>query len=145
MNWEFSLTDMCSRKNRMQKQLSGKALDAQTYSKGPWEKMVRLNDIVQSHPLSNTDHLVRDLHDILQAYYKVARKRFVDNVCMLVAYHQLITGPDTPLKLFSTKLVTSLSDQQLEEIACEDASLRRKRAALNKEIENLRAGKKILF
>ena len=124
--------------------MTSKAINAQAPGRGLREKMVRIDDVVENHALSNTDHLVQDMHDILKAYYKVARKRFVDNVCMLVAYHQLITGPDTPLKLFSTKFVTSLSDQQLDEIAGEDAALRRRRAALNKEIENLRAGKKIV-
>lgn len=34
-----------------------------------------------SNNMSNFEHTLNDLHDILEAYYKVARKRFVDNVC----------------------------------------------------------------
>lgn len=30
--------------------------------------------------MSNFTHTIQDLHDILQPYYKVARKRFVDNI-----------------------------------------------------------------
>jgi hypothetical protein len=35
--------------------------------------------------MSNIAHIVQDLSDILRSYYKVARKRFVDNVCMQAA------------------------------------------------------------
>lgn len=60
-----------------------------------------------------------------------------------VDYH-LVTGPITPLKLFSPSFVGGLSAEQLEEIASEDAALRRKRTALSKEIKDLEASKKIL-
>lgn len=63
--------------------------------------VVKLNDIALSHPLSNTDHVVVEIHDILRSYYKLARKRFVDCVRMQVADFLLTTGPDTPLSLFS--------------------------------------------
>ena len=36
----------------------------------------------QRAPLSKMEHTVRDIHDILLSYYKLARKRFVDNVCV---------------------------------------------------------------
>ena len=106
--------------------------------------MVHLEDIVKQHPMSNQEHVVQGIHDILKAYYKVARKRFVDNVCMQGAEYHLICGPDTPLKLFSTNFVTSLSEEQLERIAGEDQSVIMQRAALKKEVEDLRRGKKIL-
>ena len=32
--------------------------------------------------MSNDDHTIQDLHDTLKSYYKVARKRFVDAVCL---------------------------------------------------------------
>jgi hypothetical protein len=40
--------------------------------------------------MSNIEHAVQDLHDILRSYYKVARKRFVDNICMQAAGYLLI-------------------------------------------------------
>ena len=94
--------------------------------------------------MSNVDHVVRDLHDILHSYYKVAQKRFTDNLCMLAADHCLATGPATPLKLFDPAFVNELSDQQLEEIAGETLSTKNKRKALKAEIDGLQAGKKIL-
>ncbi|KAF2191742.1 hypothetical protein K469DRAFT_735719 [Zopfia rhizophila CBS 207.26] len=107
--------------------------------------VVPLNLIMQNHPMNNADHTIRDMHDILYAYYKVARKRFVDNVCMHAAGYHLIHGPDTPLKLFSPSFVLELTQGQLQEIAGEDSSLKRKRAQLKKEIQDLEAGRKILM
>jgi len=49
------------------------------------------------------------------------------------------------VKLFSPSFVSELTQQQLEFIAGEDASTRRKRAELDREIANLDKGKKILI
>jgi Dynamin GTPase effector domain len=94
--------------------------------------------------MSNTDHVIQDIHDILKSYYKVARKRFVDNICMHAANYHLITGPDTPLKLFSPEFIVSMTPEQIEDIAGEDATLKRKRVALKKEIQELEEGRRIL-
>ena len=107
-------------------------------------RVVRVEDIIHSHPMSNTEHVVIEMHDILKSYYKVARKRFVDNICMQAADYHLVTGPDSPLGLFSPKFVSELSEEQIEEIAGEDAALKRRRAALTKAIKNLEDGMKIL-
>ena len=107
--------------------------------------VVRLEDIVRNHSLSNIEHVVQDVHDILKSYYKVAQERFVDNLCRQAVHYFLVTGPVTPLKLFSPSFVGGLSTEQLEEIAGEDAALRRKRTALNKEIKDLEVGKKFLL
>lgn len=108
-------------------------------------EIIRLDDTVHHHPMSNIKHTVQDIHDILKAYYKVARKRFVDNVCMQATDYHLVTGPETPLKLFSPSLVSGLTPEQLEEIAGEDPTLKWKRRQLKKEIEELEAGRKILL
>lgn len=93
---------------------------------------------------SNLEHTVCDLHDILKSYYKVARKRFVDNVCMQAADFHLVTGPDTPVRVFSPKFVSKLSTEQLETIAGEDISRKRKRAELEREINSLEKARKFL-
>ena len=107
--------------------------------------VVRLDDIVQNHPMSNTEYIVQDLHDILESYYKVARKRFVATICMQGTDQYLVTGPDSTLKLFLPAFVINMSTEQLEEIAGEDIALKRKRKQLQKEIMNLEAGRKILY
>jgi hypothetical protein len=94
--------------------------------------------------MSNAQHTVFEVHDILKAYYKVARKRFVDNVTMQASSFVLVNGPNNPLKILSPQFVSSLSDEQLEEIAGEDIGLRRRRIALAKEVKDLEVGKKIL-
>ncbi len=129
-----------SRQKRMQADLEGKSTNDCSHG-----VVVSLDDILKSRQnMSNVDHVVREIHDILEAYYKVARKRFVDNLCMQAADYHLVTGPRTPLKLFSPTFVNRLTAEQLEDIAGEDASTKRKRAALEKEIGDLEAGRKIL-
>lgn len=110
-----------------------------------YEKVVRLDDIPDQHHMSNFDQTVQDLHDVLAAYYKVARKRFVDNVCMQATDHYLVTGPMSPMKLISPTWVNGLSNSQLEELVGEDSMTRRERQRLRKKIEDLEAGKKVLM
>lgn len=93
---------------------------------------------------TNLEYTVCDLHDILRSYYKVARKRFVDNICMQAGDRFLVTGPDTPIKVFSPSFVSGLTDEQLDTIAGESAATRRKRGDLRREIESLEQGKKLL-
>lgn len=91
--------------------------------------------------MSNSEHTVQDIRDILQSYYKVARKRFVDNVCMQASDHHLVTGPEAPMKLFSATWVNALSDDRLEDIAGEEMASRLRRQRLRKEIKDLEAGR----
>lgn len=76
----------------------------------------RVSDLVRIHHMSNHKQTVEDIHDILKSYYKVARKRFV-----------------------------GLSPDQLEHIAGEELSIRRRRHRLQKETQDLEAGRKILL
>lgn len=103
---------------------------------------VKLDTIMQmTYQASNLDHTVCDLHDILKSYYKVARKRFVDVICMQAADFYLVTGPDTPIKVFSPAFVSELTT---ETIAGEDVVNKGKRAELKREIESLENGRKLL-
>ncbi|KAJ5186301.1 hypothetical protein N7449_011065 [Penicillium cf. viridicatum] len=108
-------------------------------------EVVRLSDLAQQHHMSNVDHTIGDIHDILDSYYKVARKRFVDNVCMQAADHYLVTGPEAPMKLFSPSWVNDLSDERLEEIAGEGRASKRRRRQLQREVEDLESGKAVLL
>ena len=94
--------------------------------------------------MSNEENTVMAVHDILKSYYKLARKRFADNVVNQAAGYHLVTGEETPLTLFSPTFVHGLSEKQLQEIAGEDPGLQRKRAALVRKIEGLEKGKKVL-
>ena len=107
--------------------------------------VVRLSDAKRTHPMSNLQHVVQDIHDILQSYYKVARKRFVDNVVKQCTDHFLVTGPKTPLNLFSPRFVSELASENLEHIAGEAPRIKKERAQLSKEISSLNEAKKILL
>lgn len=107
--------------------------------------VVRLSDAKQTHPMSNTNFIVQDIHDILHSYYEVARKRFVDNVVKQAVDHFLVTGPVTPLTLFSPIFVSGLTPEELEHIAGEAPKTKRERAWLKKEIERLTKAKTILL
>lgn len=105
--------------------------------------VVKLDAIQSVTTGSNLKHTIDDLHDILHSYYEVARKRFVDTVCMQAVDYFLLTGHDAPIKVFSPKFVSELTNEQLEAIAGENLVIKRKREDLKRKIENLEAGKKI--
>lgn len=92
----------------------------------------------------NTQQIREDILDVLDSYYKVSRKRFVDVVCRQVIGYFLLEGEESPLKLFTSDLVMGLSDDRLEIIAGEDAETKGWRALLESEIENLEAAMKVL-
>jgi hypothetical protein len=69
----------------------------------------------------------------------------VDIICMQVADYYMISGPDTPLKLFPPVFVGGMTPEQLDEVSGEDARQKRRRKQLQKEIEDLEKGRKILM
>ncbi|KAJ5164199.1 uncharacterized protein N7500_006029 [Penicillium coprophilum] len=94
-------------------------------------------------PMSNTQRTIRYIHDILAAYYAVASRRFVDNICMQATGCCLLTGPRKPLGLSSPQFVADLTEDQLADIAGENAALSRRRTQLKKGIQDLETGRKI--
>lgn len=106
--------------------------------------VVKLSDAKHTHPMSNTEYIIQDIHDILRSYYKVARKRFTDNVVKQAIDHFLLNGPEAPLKLFSPNFVSTLSTDDLDLIAKEAPMVKRERSRLMKEISSLEAAKTIL-
>ena len=128
-----------SRQRRMRSRIKGKTIDG-----GKHGELIRTKDIYQHEDMGNTEHTIQDLHDILQSYYKVARKRFVDALRMQAVDRFLISGPDTPLTLFSPAFVARLTEEELEEAAGEDRQVKRQRLRLEKETRDLEEAMKIL-
>lgn len=124
----------------MQQGMSAKSFDDCSHG-----TVVRIEDIKSHHSMSNIEHTVQDLHDILKSYYQVAWKRVVDVICMQAAEYYLISGPETPLKLFSPAFVGDMTSVQLQEVAGEDAGQIRKRTQLQREIDDLEKGKNIMM
>lgn len=108
--------------------------------------VVRLDDAIKTdpNPMSNTQQTVQDIHDILCSYYEVALKRFTDNVAAQAVIYDLLSGPETPLGVFSPAFVGGLTAEELQGIAGEAPSVRRKREQLVKEIESLTEAKTIV-
>lgn len=106
--------------------------------------VVKLEQAIQTNNMSNDDHTIIEIHDILKAYYKVSRKTFVDNVCKQATLYYLLHPDKGPLALFSPLFVSQLSPTQLAEIAGEAPALRRQRTQLTKEITSLTEAMKIL-
>ncbi|KAL8632216.1 hypothetical protein Q9189_002005 [Teloschistes chrysophthalmus] len=105
---------------------------------------------VEHDPWTNNHYFADNLekwqlHDILKSYYKVARKRFVDNVIMQAADRHLIRGKDAAVKVFSPSFVSDLTTEQMERIAGEDVLTKRKRADLTREVQNLKRANKLLL
>ena len=100
-----------------------------------------MDAIVSSVQMGNIEHTVKD---ILKSYYKVARKRFVDVVCMQAADHFLVTVSESPLRLFTPSFVHRLSLDSLNLIAEEDVVSKRTRNVLIHEIKCLKGEKKLL-
>lgn len=115
-----------------------------TFSDCSHGSVVKLTDAQRTHPMSNTEYIIQDIHDILQSYYKVARKRFADNVVKQAIDYFLLTGPEAPLKLFSPNFVSALSSDELNHIASEAPVVKRERSKLAKEISSLETAKTIL-
>ncbi|KAL8761455.1 MAG: hypothetical protein Q9184_002412 [Pyrenodesmia sp. 2 TL-2023] len=128
-----------SRSKRTKDGLTKKAFISQNYG-----LVVKVDTMAPDTAGSNLDHTIQDIHDILRSYYKVARKRFVDVLCMQAADYCLVTGPDAPTRVFTPAFVSGLTAEQLEQIAGEEIGSRKKRVKLTREIGNLENGKSIL-
>lgn len=107
------------------------------------QPLLRLEDILNSYA-SNAEHRIEELGDVLQSYHKVARKRFVDNVCKQVVDHKLICSRQGPLHIFSAEIVGMLKEDDLRSLAGEDEQICEQRKALQDEIDTLEAGCKVL-
>jgi hypothetical protein len=134
------LTVFYSRQERIRRAMKLKSFNDCSHG-----TVVRLEDIISNRSLSNVEHIVQDLHDILRSYYKVARKRFVDVICMQGTEYHVTSGSRTPLKLFSPAFIGQMTVEQLAEVAGEDATAKQRRNRLKKEIADLEIGKKILL
>ncbi|KAI9651731.1 MAG: hypothetical protein M1829_002462 [Trizodia sp. TS-e1964] len=86
-----------------------------------------------------------EIHDVLKSYYKIAQRRFVDNIYNQAIGHFLLTGSESPLQVLCPEWVLSLPAKQLERIAAEDSGTRGRRNQLSKKIDDLEMAKTILM
>ena len=107
--------------------------------------VVRLEHALQTvRSISNEQHVVQEIYDILKSYYKVCLKTFVESICRQSVIYYLLECNEGPLALFSPIFVSQLSAEALEEIAGKAPVLKRTRAQLTKEIASLAKAVRIL-
>ena len=81
---------------------------------------------------------------MVHAYYKVALKRFKENVWKQVGDKLFVSGPFIPLRLFSSEWVKQRTEQQLEDMVGEDKKTLQKRKGLNGRIKDLESAIKVI-
>ena len=111
------------------------------YKKGIKYDMVP-EQIAATTNISNDDSAVYDIHDIVKSYYKVAMKRFLDNVIIQVVERHIL-GPNSPLRLFSSDFVDDSEDEEVKFIAAESSNTTITRSDLNMKLERLQKALKI--
>ena len=104
---------------------------------------INLENLVQNVHLSNEDQAVNDIHDVLKTYYKVALKRFMDNVVTSVVERELL-GPQASVHRLTPDFVLSLSDEELAATCAEDYTTSTSRCGLYDQIERLRKALEIV-
>jgi len=87
MNHYFADNLRKAREDRIRRQLL--SLKSWTTNDTEKEPLLRLKDTITTS-VSNEGQSIQYLHDTLEAYYKVARKRFVDAICVQAIDHFLI-------------------------------------------------------
>ncbi|KFY47622.1 hypothetical protein V496_10532 [Pseudogymnoascus sp. VKM F-4515 (FW-2607)] len=93
---------------------------------------------------SNEKSVVQDQHDFLHAYYKVAIRRFVDTVIAQGMDDYLLKGDNSPIKVINLSFTSKMNDDQINDIAGEDAFTKGERLALEEKIKALEEGRKEL-
>ncbi|GAT24032.1 interferon-induced GTP-binding protein Mx2 [Aspergillus luchuensis] len=96
-------------------------------------KVVDLDAVKKSaSDQGNVEHITGEIHDILWSYYQVARERFAIEHCLL-------TGPESPLEVFSQEWVINLGSDELGAIAGESQAIKARRANLKQKMEDLKS------
>jgi hypothetical protein len=147
LNHYFNHNQQRSHGARIKETLRPKARH-ETHNTG-WDRhsilVINLSDVADAVTnKSNAAHATETIHDTLEAYYKVAYKRFVDNVFSQAVNYRLLSGPESPLRLFSEQWVLSLDAKKLFLVAGESRFTRERRERLKNEIQNLKVAMEIL-
>ncbi|KAI1323059.1 P-loop containing nucleoside triphosphate hydrolase protein [Xylariaceae sp. FL0255] len=93
---------------------------------------------------ANSAHVRDYMHDVLQSYYKVVLKRFVDNVVQQAVHWHLLSEDHGPLSAFSTDVIFRLGEDELATIAGESLQVQLHREKLSRDIANFEAALKVL-
>lgn len=100
------------------------------------EYKVKFKNLAATSNISNDDSAIYDIHDTVKSYYKVAMKRFLDNVIIQVVERHVL-GPNAPLRLFSSDFVDDLEDDEVKFIAAESSTTSMTRSDLTMKLGRL--------
>ena len=107
-------------------------------------KMISVNKLKNSQTYkSKIAQEVDDLHSVLMVYHKVARKRIVDSIIQNIDYF-LLSGENSPLNILTPMYISSLTNEQLEQIAGDDMVSKNKRRDLKITITKLEEGRRVI-
>lgn len=99
---------------------------------------------IATHNQSTAENMQEYIHDVLESYYKVSIKRFINNISLHIVYHDLLYAESSPLNVFNSKFVHGLGEAQLEQIAGESSLVRMERERLAQDIASFRAAFDVL-
>lgn len=133
-----------SRRDRTLLALKALKLSASNDDEDEKAKQERVELILNAVSLSNKIQSVNDIHDILNSYYHVARKRFIDSVALqVVERHFLSCEEGGPASCFTPQWVGSLGVDDLDLIAGEGQIITNRRAVLQDKLQKWRHARKI--
>ena len=140
-----TLSKIRSQRNEAELEEDTETVDWKDSNGKPYTRnMISVSKLMKSQTYkSNLKQAVDDLHSVLMVYHKVARKRVVDNIIQNVDYF-LLTGENSPLNILTPMYISSLSNEQLEQIAGEDMVSKNKRRELKSLIAKLEEGRRVI-
>lgn len=103
---------------------------------------VNLPELTKALRLGNDEQTVYDIHDILKAYYKVAIKRFNDEVVTGVVERSWL-GQHGFVDIFDPEFVGALSDEEVASIAAENFSTTNTRSELREKLRRFEEARRI--
>lgn len=86
--------------------------------------------------MSSQQNLEDDIHDLLQAYYEIARENFIEFVNLHVV-ERYLDDKEGPVFAFSPAFVGKLTDEEVENMAAEDEGKEKRRRDLEATLERL--------
>lgn len=142
LNHTFNYQVQIARGERIKETLRPKAWQK---TKNPDEMLMNLNDVPHAVVAkTNEEYYVGEIHDNLRSYYHLAVDRVMDNVLLQAVCYHLLTGPASPLSVFSQKWVIDLGVEQLEELGGEKKHAKKRRQILVRKRKDLEKALEIL-
>ncbi|KAL8682057.1 MAG: hypothetical protein Q9186_001846 [Xanthomendoza sp. 1 TL-2023] len=86
--------------------------------------------------MSNTQNLEDDIHDMLQSYYELALRDFIEFVTQQVV-ESYLRDPKGPVLFFNPTYINSLEDGKIDELGAEDPDMVKDRMRKVEMLQNL--------